>query len=155
MVRLAFHDAAPYDLTSNTGGPNGCIDFNDPDNGGLQNVVQQMATLKSTLLSSYGINITLADLYQYAGVVATWCALPSLPQNFSSTVVQFPFLYGRTDAATCDYKLDVGHLPNSELAYGEVNNLALRWGMTMWQMTALMGAHSLGTTKTANSGARG
>jgi hypothetical protein len=100
----------------------------------------------------YNITISLADLYQFSANVAVWCALPNLPTvNGATPTTTFPwtFLYGRKDAPTCS---DTNGLPNAENAYVEVNNLAVRWGMTMPQLTALMGAHTLGTTKTANSG---
>jgi hypothetical protein len=152
MVRLAFHDAAPYSQLDNTGGPNGCIDFNDHDNAGLETIVATLATLKATLKSSYDITMSLADLYQYAGLVASWCALPLVETGASSTVVGFPFQYGRTTADTCDYTKDTGRMPNSEKAYEELYSLATRWGMSMQYLYALSGAHALGTTKLANSG---
>ena len=152
MVRLAFHDAAPFSRLDNTGGPNGCVDFADRDNAGLEAIVQTMLALKAKLLMSSGITMSLADLYQYSALVAVWCSLPSLEKGGSKTVMDFPFKYGRTDAATCDHTKDTGRMPDSEKAYAEVHALANRWGMSMQHMSALMGAHALGTTKTANSG---
>ena len=52
MVRLAFHDAAPFSRLDNTGGPNGCVDFADRDNAGLEAIVQTMLALKAKLLMS-------------------------------------------------------------------------------------------------------
>jgi len=152
MVRLAFHDAGPYNVSWNpfAKGPNGCVDFNNGDNAGLPTVVGQMATIQQTLYSTYGIVITLADLYQFAGLTAVWCSLPDLPTGASSTVVSIgDFQYGRTDEATCD---DTGGLPDASLGFNEVYNLASRWNMNMQDLAALMGAHALGTTKVGNSG---
>jgi len=151
LVRLGFHDAAPFDVKTNTGRPNGCIDFNDPDNAGLQTVVGQIATIQTNLKNA-GIKVSLADLYQYGGLVATWCAVPYLPAG-STTVVPFTFKYGRKDSLSCPYTSDIGHLPDSEKSYGEVYALVeTRWGMKFWQMAALMGAHALGNTRVVDSG---
>jgi catalase (peroxidase I) len=153
IVRLSFHDPAPYNVVDGRGGANGCIDFTDPDNAGLEVVVQQMTALQALLNSStYNISISLADLYQYAGLVATWCALPALPTSSSATVMQLPFRWGRVDAATCDHTKDSGRLPDSEKAFGELYSLAQRWGMTMKDIAALSGAHALGSTKASQSG---
>jgi hypothetical protein len=35
LVRLSFHDAATWDQTSQTGGPDGCMLMDDPANGGI------------------------------------------------------------------------------------------------------------------------
>ena len=150
-MRLGFHDAAPFDVTTNTGRPNGCIDFNDPDNAGLQTVVGQIATIQANLKNA-GIKVSLADLYQYGALVATWCAVPNLPVG-STTVVPFTFKYGRKDSLSCPYTSDTGHLPDSEKSYGEIYALVeTRWGMKFWQMSALMGAHALGNTRVVDSG---
>jgi len=152
MVRLAFHDAGPYNVAWNpfATGPNGCIDFNNGDNAGLQTPVSQMASIQQTLYATYGIVITLADLYQFAGLTAVWCSLPELPTGSSATIMSIGnFKYGRTDEATCD---DTGGLPDASLGFNEVYHLATRWGMTMKDAAALMGAHALGTTRVGNSG---
>lgn len=152
MIRLGFHDAGPYEVVSNTGGPNGCIDFNDPDNAGLQNIVATLTAMQATLKNSDGVTITLADLYQYAALTAVWCALPSLPKGHTATKMGFTYLYGRSDAASCPYTNDVGRLPAAEGFYPELTDLKTRWGITMHDLTALMGAHTMGTVKQANSG---
>lgn len=152
IVRLTFHDPAPFNIVDGKGGANGCIDFTDPDNSGLETVVQQMATLQALLSTTYSISMSLADLYQYAGLVATWCALPALPAGSSATVMQLPFRWGRVDAATCDHTKDSGKLPDSEKAFGELYSLAQRWGMNMKDIAALSGAHALGSTKANQSG---
>ena len=35
LVRLSFHDAATWDVTTQTGGPDGCMLMDDPANGGI------------------------------------------------------------------------------------------------------------------------
>ena len=35
LVRLSFHDAATWDVTTQTGGPDGCILMDDPATGGF------------------------------------------------------------------------------------------------------------------------
>ena len=152
LVRLAFHDAAPFNVADGKGAPNGCIDFNDADNSGLETVVQQLLALQTLLNATYNLSISLADLYQYAALCAVWCALPALPTGSSTTVMSLPFKWGRTDASSCDHKEDSGRLPDSEKAFGELHSLAQRWGMNMKDIAALSGAHALGGTKANQSG---
>ena len=45
LVRLVFHDAFGGGGPTGAGGMNGCIDFNEPDNNGLQEVVGQLNTV--------------------------------------------------------------------------------------------------------------
>lgn len=151
MVRLGFHDAGPYNAATNTGGANGCIDFSDPDNAGLQAIVGTLSTLQSSLASS-GVVISKADLFQYAALTSIWSSLPVLPKGSTTDTVSFPFKTGRVDQGTCDFTLDAGRLPRAEGGYGELQGLVSRWGLAIEEVSSLLGAHTLGSTKLTNSG---
>ena len=71
MVRLAFHDAGPYSQLDNTGGANGCIDFADGDNAGLETIVATMKTLQATLQSSYERALAHVVSARRSGAVST------------------------------------------------------------------------------------
>lgn len=58
ILRLGFHDASGYS------GPNGCIDFTNPDNNGLQEIVSQLDDLY--LENNWDQTISKADLYVLA-----------------------------------------------------------------------------------------
>eukprot|EP00897_Mesotaenium_endlicherianum_P004050 jgi/Mesen1/3673/ME000202S02764 len=69
MLRLAFHDAGTYDLKSRSGGPNGSIRFEEEyshgGNAGMKIAIDLLEPIKAQCP-----NVTYADLYQLAGVVA-------------------------------------------------------------------------------------
>ncbi|EAZ09904.1 hypothetical protein OsI_32199 [Oryza sativa Indica Group] len=69
MLRLAWHDAGTYDAKTKTGGANGSIrheeEYTHGSNAGLKIAIDLLEPIKRK-----HPNITYADLYQLAGVVA-------------------------------------------------------------------------------------
>jgi cytochrome c peroxidase len=155
LVRLAFHDA------TGNGGPNGCIDFtHTQDNNGLQDVVATLDTMyEANGLASV---ISKADLYVLAANVAiSYATTPApnanrnnqqLPQQLDPPpyTLNLPFRYGRVDAASCN---DAGFLPAPDFSWSQIFGLfGGRFGMSVRETVAIMGAHSLGRCKFADSG---
>eukprot|EP00730_Choanoeca_flexa_P005807 TRINITY_DN12023_c0_g3_i2.p2 TRINITY_DN12023_c0_g3~~TRINITY_DN12023_c0_g3_i2.p2 ORF type:complete len:134 (+),score=22.86 TRINITY_DN12023_c0_g3_i2:20-421(+) len=86
MVRLGWHDAGTYCAKTNTGGPNASIRF-APENGHGANAGLKWAVEKLEPLKQQFPEISYADLYQYASIVA-----------ISSTGgPKIPFRFGRPD----------------------------------------------------------
>ena len=81
-----------------------------------------------------------------------WCALPTAASE-TEPYQDFPFNWGRVDAASCP--LEVGRLPSAEKSIGHVKDWAAQVGFTDTEVTALMGAHTLGRTQTEFSGYSG
>jgi hypothetical protein len=160
MVRLAFHDPATYNVANGWGGVNGCIDFKDPDNAGLEGVVADLKTIQETLAKrSTPVVISTADLYQYAALVAIWCSTPTVVKSTKAdNVVPFPFKWGRKQELSCSYydpsgpKYESNRLPRAELAFVEIDGLKNRWGMSYQDISALMGGHCVGSMVRKNSG---
>jgi hypothetical protein len=146
IMRLAFHDA------TGEGGPNGCIDFNEGDNNGLQDIV---ATLDEFQANYAGV-ISKADLWVLAANLvvqfATTNADRQMNREFPPTpyTLELPFRYGRNDAASCD---DEGLFPHPSFTWAETNAFfGGRFGMTYVEVMAILGGHSLGRCQAANSG---
>jgi hypothetical protein len=154
VIRLPFHDAF------GGGGPNGCIDFDTAANNGLQQVVGQLNELRE--MYNFTNVISKADLYVLAANVATRWATTAAPAEEQSTTVpisflpytlELPFRYGRNDAATCD---DDGLLPETWFTWQDTFGMfGGRFGMTVVETIAILGAHSVGRCEAANSGIDG
>jgi hypothetical protein len=148
IIRLAFHDVGYYNKDTNTGGGDGCIDFNDFNNRGLENIYGTLYKLKN----SSNINISFADYIQYAALTSIWCSLNTIPIGIFENINNFPFLYGRIDKQTCPYTKENGHLPDPEGGLDELKGMSDRYGMSLLQIFSLLGAHSIGSVKKINSG---
>ena len=141
LVRLSFHDAGTWSQSEGNGGPDGCLLFDDPDNGGITEIVAGI----ESLYAEWSDRISRADFWALAANAAIVEATPG------GAIAEVPFRFGRVDAASCDY--DVGRLPDSEQGYNHVMSWAVdQLGLTMRDVVALMGAHTLGRTEPANSG---
>lgn len=135
LIRLGFHDAAGQN------GANGCLAAITEHNG-LPAVVASLEAIRPSGMSK-------ADLWALAAIVAVKQAGgPSMT-----------FWSGRTDctsAVCCD---DTGLLPGADPAsdvwQNVFDNLGARLGFSAQEITALMGAHSVGVAFEANSGFNG
>lgn len=148
LVRLVFHDAA------GNGGPNGCIDFNTPENNGLQDVVSSLEQLYTS--KNYSSIISKADLYVLAANTAiAYASTPAqrighITLDPSPGTLNLPFRYGRVDAISCD---DTGKLPSASFAWADMKDLFMgRFSFNVKETVAIMGAHSVGRCKYADSG---
>lgn len=154
LVRLVFHDAA------GEGGPNGCLDFvNTHDHRGLETAVSQLDTFYRQ--NSLSGTISVTDLWILAGAVAIEYAsnssgsagsvLETLPATPGGLVL--PFRYGRYDSSSCN---DSGLLPTADYDWAKMKELFVeRFGMSVAETVAIMGAHSLGRAEWKNSGFEG
>ncbi len=143
-IRLAFHDAGAFTLSSYIGGnniPRGGADGSlliDPEeikrgeNNGLQTIVQTL----QPMAAQYGISS--ADLVQYAGIHAT-ISCPGGP------IIKF--LVGRQDAVMPQDRAPDGFLPPADGSADFLIALFRDKGMDPLTLAALMGAHSTSTQK--------
>lgn len=141
LTRLAFHDSTTYLKTSNEGGPDGCLNLDDPDNAGLAHHVEMM----EVLWQPFKNRISRADFWYLAAVtVVEHAGGPSIP-----------FRYGRKDCTneTFARNNDKHRLPDAQRDWHYVQGF-FGWacGFSDREITALMGAHVLGRTHANNSG---
>jgi len=150
-LRLSFHDCV--------GGCDGCLNLDDEDNAGLEDIV-------NTLEQVYADNnlselLSRADFWAYTAILAVERAVRTNNRNCDSAecaVVTpvFNFQYGRVDCDTApSTDANVGHPPGDLDHDGLVTYFADNFGFNENETVALMGAHTLGGAATANSGHRG
>jgi hypothetical protein len=142
-VRLIFHDCVS--------GCNGCVNFNNADNKGLEQVVFRLNGLYKEALRIglfYGNRLSLADLYVIAASRAVY--LGSLHDGLTLPVVDFKF--GRKDCT--DPNQD-----NKEIFASAEGNWSTIFSFfetnfqyTKQDVVAILGAHNLGMTNATNSG---
>jgi len=137
VVRLPFHDAGSYSQFDDLGKPSGCINPRDPANNGLMEVINGI----EPIYTKYESIVSRADYW----VIVAHTAI----KEAGGPVI--PFYWGRGD---CEDKYPpTGRLPNAELNYTEVFNVFVaRMGLTVTDIVALLGAHTLGRPQPENSG---
>ncbi|KAJ1635053.1 heme peroxidase [Pavlovales sp. CCMP2436] len=155
LVRLAWHCAGTYDVKSGTGGSDGATMRFKPEsehggNAGLHHARALLEPLKRA-----HPNVTYADLYVYAGVLAIEaCGGPNVG-----------FRPGRSDAAKpaapeVDKRFSPdGRLPNADAGDAgkdktatHIRSIFYRMGFNDQEIVALSGAHALGRCHTDRSG---
>jgi catalase (peroxidase I) len=146
FIRLAWHASGTYDKESNTGGSNGSTMRFDPEskwgaNNGLQAARDRLESVKQQFPE-----ISYADLWTLAAVVAIEAA-------GGPAIVWRP---GRSDAEPRGVRaLPDGRLPDAAQGARHVREIFYRMGFNDREITALIGAHAMGKTHTANSGYEG
>ncbi|XP_047322377.1 L-ascorbate peroxidase 3-like [Impatiens glandulifera] len=138
MLRLAWHDAGTYDVTTKTGGPNGSIrneeESNHGSNNGLKIAIDFCETVKARCPK-----ISYADLYQLAGVVA-------VEVTGGPTV---DFVPGRKDSMISPKE---GRLPNASKGAQHLRDIFYRMNLSDKDIVALSGGHTLGRAHPERSG---
>ncbi|KAB2045845.1 hypothetical protein E1A91_D01G197000v1 [Gossypium mustelinum] len=138
MLRLAWHDAGTYDVSTKTGGPNGSIrneeEYTHGSNNGLKIAIDFCEEVKAK-----HHNITYADLYQLAGVVA-------VEVTGGPTI---DFVPGRKDSDICPKE---GRLPNATKGAPHLKDIFYRMGLSGKDIVALSGGHTLGRAHPERSG---
>ncbi|KAG4163225.1 hypothetical protein ERO13_D01G158600v2 [Gossypium hirsutum] len=138
MLRLAWHDAGTYDVSTKTGGPNGSIrneeEYTHGSNNGLKIAIDFCEEVKAK-----HHNITYADLYQLAGVVA-------VEVTGGPTI---DFVPGRKDSDICPKE---GRLPNATKGAPHLKDIFHRMGLSGKDIVALSGGHTLGRAHPERSG---
>ncbi|KAH7433151.1 hypothetical protein KP509_07G056600 [Ceratopteris richardii] len=129
MLRLAWHDAGTYDAKTKTGGPNGSIriekEYNHSANAGLKIAIEFCG-----IKSKYP-NLTYADLYQLAGVVAV--------EVTGGPTIEF--VPGRKDSSAVPAE---GRLPDAHKGAAHLRDIFYRMGLSDKDIVALSGGHTLG-----------
>jgi hypothetical protein len=141
LVRLVFHDSAGDGHSLN-----GCIDFTEPDNKGLEDVVALLNDLY--MRKQYKAIISMADLIVLAGVVviefATTLGVPvenlDGPGFEIPTTLRLPFRYGRRDVVTCN---DRGMLPSASVQLSTMQQLFHPLGWKFGTFSAKRCVHHL------------
>ena len=157
LVRLGFHDSVGGGRPNKLGGPNGCIDVTTPLNNGLENAVENLTVAYNN--NGFNLLMSKADFFVLAGNVAIKIAstLPegTIPEGglpIPDAPLVLPFRYGRQDDLTCD-GVDGSFLPSPDLSYAQTARIfCTRIGMSPRQLVAIMGAHTLGRARGAESG---
>lgn len=141
-IRLVFHDAGTYDASlADLGGPTGCL-ADSHENAGLDRITNML----EPILTTYKDMCNTADLWALAGLVSIDLLLPSNATLQASGAYQ----WGRVSEDTCAYKAD--RLPGHQLNCADSFAVMRTPGFTSREVTALLGAHSVGTAHAKNSG---
>jgi len=145
LVRLAWHSAGTYCAETDTGGSNGAgmryeAEGGDPANAGLQHARVFLEPVKEKYP-----DITYADLWTLAGVVA-------IKEMGGPDIKWLP---GRTDYVD-DSKLPPrGRLPDAAQGNDHLRWIFYRMGFNDQEIVALSGAHNLGRCHSDRSGFEG
>ena len=139
MLRLAWHSAGTYDVTTKTGGPFGTMrhkaEQGHAANNGLEIAVRLLEPLKEQFpIISYG------DFYQLAGVVAV--EVTGGPD--------VPFHPGRQDKEEPPLE---GRLPDATQGHDHLRDVFVKhMGLNDKDIVALSGGHTLGRCHKERSG---
>mmetsp|Transcript_24244 Transcript_24244/g.31476 ORF Transcript_24244/g.31476 Transcript_24244/m.31476 type:complete len:527 (+) Transcript_24244:136-1716(+) len=142
LIRLAAHDCM--------GGCDGCINLNNMDNNGLKSTVWDMDNLTDIIQNNF-INMSRADIWALAEMRAVSSAMSN-----DDTEPNFIYKVGRKDCANgsaFDEYEDVFPDPANNLQ-GLMEEMP-QFNFSKRELTALLGAHSVGNCKQANSGYEG
>eukprot|EP00092_Neocalanus_flemingeri_P012654 GFUD01013637.1.p1 GENE.GFUD01013637.1~~GFUD01013637.1.p1 ORF type:complete len:333 (+),score=66.13 GFUD01013637.1:73-1071(+) len=149
-VRLSFHDCV--------GGCDGCLNVNDPDNKGLEDIVADIETVYQE--NDFSEIISRADLWALLGI---WSINQTIIANNEDCdkceevpELEVTFKWGRKDCATAPYSDDDVGLPAATFGHSELMAFfSDEFGFNDREVTALMGVHTLGAAKIFNSGFHG
>lgn len=148
LVRLSWHDAGTYCLSTKTGGPRGCLRFvgggeaAHAANAGLTIAVELLAPIKAKFH-----NIGFADLWSLAAVQAI--------ETMGGPKV--PWRPGRKDALVIEDAAPDGRLPDAAQGAKHLRDVFghMRMGFSDQEIVALCGAHTVGACHPDRSGFEG
>lgn len=167
LLRMAGHDFMDFRYESDgttTGGSDGCINFEDPDNKGLPECLE-LYNMPS-VYEGFKDDVSLADFFVIAAEAAMGRTATDYNEKYrfasSSLANKFRegFKYGRSTLNECPFE---GRMPNPEHGcMGKDGHDGLKqifvdhiyrdeefpWAMT----AAISGAHTVGSAKPENSG---
>lgn len=135
FLRAAFHDAGTYDSVTNTGGCSGTLHlpevYTRPENAGLEIVVSLLSPIKK-----HFDDVSWADLFIVAGSVAV--------KTLGGPDI--PVVLGRRDGTAVPKAgvMDLEHLDIKTL-----KERFVRMGLSVRDMVALSGAHTVGHNRGA------
>merc|ERR1719482_2413758 len=157
VLRLAAHDFMDYTLGS--GGADGCVSFDDPDNAGLNDCFVGGSDVIGLhqVYRNFCTKISLADfLVISAEAVMNITRDNVLKVDPDRQALDFRsrFKYGRVTQKQCDASF--GGMPDAEKGCTAVKqNLLTPLNLTWSQAAALMGGHTIGGASLGNSGYTG
>ncbi len=144
VVQLWFHDTSTFRALPN-GGPNGCIDRTAADNSRfILNAYDRLITVSQIEMNN---RISVADTIVLAASAFIMTMIP--PSTTAGMDLLRDFQSGRVDQVPCAEK--TSQLPVPTEGISAQQRLRVRLGITMEEMVALMGAHSLGGAQVANN----
>eukprot|EP00536_Pseudo-nitzschia_multiseries_P004630 jgi/Psemu1/285227/fgenesh1_pg.78_\ len=156
FLRLVFHDCI--------GGCNGCVDMANPDNAGLDKAVNALESIANSFQDR---GLTRTDIWMLSGLVATETAIP---QEHRDILFDLKWIGRSTCEAMVDCGLDFSgnptvctamrgpHVEQAHATFGTVSVQRFfenEFNFNPQQVTALMGAHSVGKMSRENSGFSG
>jgi len=159
VLRFAGHDFMDFDPFQQTGGSDGCLDFNDPDNKGLMPclVGEGEHGAGATLQAAYADfceEVSLADFVVLSAEALILRSRPdwTRPGGRQDLDLELGFRFGRPTSGVCW----PGTLPNPEDSCQAVEaNFVNALGLDWTEATALMGVHTIGKASPENSGYSG
>jgi len=156
LVRLVGHDIMDFDREKNTGGADGCINFQDDDNKGLkgcmlQSIVERDSVNVSleSMWQDFCTEVSAADFFVIAAEALIEATVPAEHRAKWGQELFHGFRFGRRTATECD----PDHLPlPTESCLAVKKNFVDKLGLDWTRATALMGVHTLGRALPENSG---
>jgi cytochrome c peroxidase len=147
FIRLAWHCCGSYSKEDGKGGSNGAKMRFDPEASWGNNAGLNVARTALEPIKAKFPDISYADLYTFAGVVA-------VEEAGGPTI---PFRLGRTDEASGETSPLQDRLPNADTGSRKSNSKHIRdvfyrMGFSDKEIVALLGAHSMGRCHTDRSG---
>mmetsp|Transcript_80259 Transcript_80259/g.142191 ORF Transcript_80259/g.142191 Transcript_80259/m.142191 type:complete len:415 (+) Transcript_80259:2-1246(+) len=157
VVRTAGHDF--MDRKEGTGGPDGCIALDDPDNRGLSECLYEgfHGISLAYVYANFCARVSLADfLVISAEAVMNFTRERVLEKDPSRAPIDFRsnFKYGRITSKDCAWAY--GRMPSAEESCNEVDEvLGRRLGLSRELSAAILGVHTLGRAELNVSGYEG
>lgn len=150
LVRLAWHASGTYSAQDKSGGSNGGRIRHSPESGWGANAGLDTARDFLEPIKAKHPNLTYADLYTLAGVVAI--------EAMGGPKVEWHA--GRQDFADGSSSPPDGRLPNADMGHEEntiqhIRDVFGRMGFNDREMVALIGAHAVGRCHENASGYEG
>jgi len=150
MVRLTFHDCV--------GGCDGCVNIDNDSNNGLADLIDDLEVVYQE--NDFEDVISRADMWAILGMYAVQKTIDNNNENCSDCEevpdLEVVYTTGRNDCSTSPHTSDVGNFPSATMNYDEIMDyFANEFDLNPLEVTALMGAHTLGQAKIFNSGYNG
>ncbi|XP_057295286.1 putative ascorbate peroxidase [Hydractinia symbiolongicarpus] len=145
IVRLMFHDCV------GPGFCDGCIDYQNPDNAGL---ARYTTPLNALFDANFAGKMSRADFYAISSIVAIEEATAGAPDG--ERIIVQDFKLGRRDCSSSPNEDKAGKFPAGKFNLEEMLAFFKKaFDFNADQVTALLGAHSLGRARVENSGYEG
>ena len=158
ILRLLFHDCVPFQ------GCDGCVNLNLGANAGLEPAVDALNAIFDSLRDFAGnLNVTRADVWTFAALFVVEKAQPDGNVFQPPLVFTDDFRTGRTNCEAVSSSFNskfgpegAGDFPGPDFTTHElINFMAERFGYSMDDTVAVMGAHTLGQASLDHAGFSG